>query len=230
MRILIISDNEYIGKSIFEIINNNGLGKCRPTLVESKSIDMKSNISIEEIIKNNDLVISAHCKKIFPTHLIEKVKCINIHPGFNPYNRGWFPQVFSINNGLPAGATIHLIDDLLDHGDIIIRERVEIEDEDTSLTLYNKIVEKEIELFNRIFPKILANDINVESPEIEGNVNYKSDFNKLCELDMNNIGTLKEHINLLRSLSHGEYNNSYFINKNGDKIYVKINLEKHVPR
>jgi folate-dependent phosphoribosylglycinamide formyltransferase PurN len=227
MRILIISDNHHIGKSILNIINSYDTKKCTATLTGSKSVDMKSGIAIAEIIKNHDLVISAHCKKIFPRELTENIECINIHPGFNPYNRGWFPQVFSINNGLPVGATVHIIDDLLDHGDIIIREQVEIDDIDTSLSLYNKIVEKEIEIFGKVLPSIIEGNIKSESPEIEGNVNYKSDFNNLCELDMGSIGTLKEHIDLLRSLSHGEYDNAYFVNDIGDKIYVKINLKRH---
>lgn len=228
MRILIISDNDHIAKSILDVIHGYDEIPCSARLMESKSVDMKSDIDLDRIIKNNDLVISAHCKKIFPKRLIENIKCINIHPGFNPYNRGWFPQVFSINNGLPVGATVHIIDELLDHGDIIIREQVEIDDIDTSLSLYNKIIEKEIEIFKKVFPDIIKGNIKPESPEIEGNVNYKSDFNNLCELDMGRTGTLKEHIDLLRSLSHGEYDNAYFINDSGDKIYVKINLKKHV--
>ena len=227
MRILIISDNDYIGTSVLSIINSYGEQITRATLTDSKSLDMKSTVCIDEIVKNQDLVISAHCKKIFPKELVERIKCINIHPGFNPYNRGWFPQVFSINNGLPVGATVHVIDELLDHGDIIIRAQVEVDDTDTSLSLYNKIVEKEIEIFRNSFPDIIAGKIEYQSPEIEGNVNYKSDFKNLCELNMSSTGTLREHIDLLRSLTHGEYDNAYFLNSDGDKIYVKINLKKH---
>jgi methionyl-tRNA formyltransferase len=125
-----------------------------------------------------------------------------------------------------VGATVHLIDDMLDHGDIIVREEVQIEDLDTSLSLYNKIVEKEIDIFERILPDIISNNIKTQTPEVEGNVNYKSDFDNLCRLDMDNIGTLREHVNLLRSLTHGEYSNAYFEDPEGNKIYVSINLNK----
>jgi methionyl-tRNA formyltransferase len=228
MRILIISDNVYIGKSVLSIIENHKDPECLVTISGSSLIDMKSEEQIRKIIEDNDLVISAHCKKIFPKILTDGIRCINIHPGFNPYNRGWYPQVFSLNNGLPLGATVHIIDDMLDHGDIIIREMIQIEDCDTSLSLYNKIVEKEIEIFERVFPDIVSNNIKTQTPEIEGNVNYKSDFDNLCRLDMNNIGTLREHLNLLRSLTHGEFSNAYFENSDGDKIYVSINLNKNV--
>ena len=228
MRILIISDNDYIGKSVLNIIESYKDTLCTVTISGSNLIDMKSEDQINQIIKNNDLVISAHCKKIFPKILTDGIRCINIHPGYNPYNRGWYPQVFSLNNGLPLGATVHVIDDMLDHGDIIIREEIKIEDYDTSLSLYNKIIEKEIEIFKKILPDIISDNIKTQTPEIEGNVNYKSDFDNLCRLDMDSIGTLREHINLLRSLTHGEYSNAYFEDPGGNKIYISINLDKHV--
>lgn len=228
MRILIISDNDYIGKSVLNIIESYKDTLCTVTISGSNLIDMKSEDQINQIIKNNDLVISAHCKKIFPKILTDGIRCINIHPGYNPYNRGWYPQVFSLNNGLPLGATVHVIDDMLDHGDIIIREEIKIEDYDTSLSLYNKIIEKEIEIFKKILPDIISDNIKTQTPEIEGNVNYKSDFDNLCRLDMDSIGTLREHINLLRSLTHDEYSNAYFEDPGGNKIYISINLDKHV--
>src|SRR5687768_5901648 len=87
-----------------------------------KPIHLKSEF--QEIIKAYDLVISLHCKQLFPAELVKAVRCINIHPGYNPYNRGWFPQVFSIINKLPAGATIHEIDEEIDHGKIIAQQQV----------------------------------------------------------------------------------------------------------
>ena len=52
----------------------------------------------DEWMRHYKVGISAHCKQIFPAKLVENVRCYNIHPGYNPYNRGWFPQVFSIIN------------------------------------------------------------------------------------------------------------------------------------
>ncbi len=108
-------------------------------IVESKNIDLHN------VDSKYKLVISAHCKKIFPPKLVNSFRCINIHPGLNPYNRGYYPQAFSLINKLPVGATIHEIDEKLDHGPIIFQEEVVIESIDTSFSLYNKIIKKEIE-------------------------------------------------------------------------------------
>jgi methionyl-tRNA formyltransferase len=154
------------------------------------------------------------------------VKCINIHPGFNPINRGWYPQVFSIINKLPVGATIHEIDEKLDHGNIIAREFVNKESYDTSESLYNKIVDKEIELLELNIENIISGNFKVTVPEEEGNLNLKKDFNKLLELDLEEQISVGDLINRLRALTHGDFNNAYFIDPStGKKIFIRINLK-----
>ncbi|MEL6562249.1 MAG: formyltransferase family protein, partial [Bacteroidota bacterium] len=46
---------------------------------------------------------------------------------------------FSLINGLPAGVTIHEIDEKLDHGNIIDQIKVEVQSTDTSYTLYQRV-------------------------------------------------------------------------------------------
>lgn len=239
MKILVVTDNEYIFQKFKNIIKIPKYSKYKFNFRysyknialynkyrndnEFKQINIKEEV--EKIIKNYDKVISLHCKQLFPKKLVDSITCINVHPGYNPENRGWFPQVFSIINKKQTGVTIHYMDEELDHGKVIIREKVEMKEEDTSLSLYNRIQEKEIELLERYLEEILEGRI-VEYEVEEGNINYLSDFKKLCELDLNEKLTLREAIDKLRALSHGEYHNAYFYNRTGDKIYVKLNLYK----
>ncbi|HXE10354.1 MAG TPA: dTDP-4-amino-4,6-dideoxyglucose formyltransferase [Verrucomicrobiae bacterium] len=172
-----------------------------------------------------DLVISAHCKQIFPDELVKAVTCINIHPGYNPYNRGWYPQVFSILNGLPLGATIHEIDTELDHGDIIDQERIELRPDDTSRTAYDRVLGLEIKLLSRNLESILDGTYEAHPPKEEGNVNYRKDFDALCELDPNERLTSKEVIDRLRALTHPPYKNAYFIDPtSGEHVWVEVAL------
>lgn len=190
-----------------------------------EKIDLKDTNQVEKIILSYDLVFSLHCKQLFPQPLVNAVKCINVHPGYNPINRGWYPQVFAIINDLPIGATIHEIDNLLDHGPIIAREFVEKKPYDTSETLYNKVVKKEIELLSKYLHSIINDTYKTFLPEKEGNVYLKKDFNKLLELDLDERLTMKDAINKLRALTHGDFKNAFFIdNESGDKIFVSINF------
>ena len=217
MNILIISDNQFIKENMIRIFNNHNI---QNTITTSKDINLNN------IDSNYDLIISAHCKKIFPPKLVNSFRCINIHPGLNPYNRGWFPQAFSLINKLPVGATIHEIDEKLDHGPIIFQEEVEIESIDTSFSLYNKIINKEIELFERNFNSIINNTYKTFIPKNAGNLNFKKDFDKLCKLSLDNVDTLENHINILKALTFDKYKNAYFIDSNGDKIYLSLKLSK----
>jgi methionyl-tRNA formyltransferase len=214
---LIISDNQFIKENMIRIFSNHDL---KYNIVESKDIDLHN------VDSKYELIISAHCKKIFPPKLVNSFRCINIHPGLNPYNRGYYPQAFSLINKLPVGATIHEIDEKLDHGPIIFQEEVVIESIDTSFSLYNKIIKKEIELFENNFNSIINNNYKASIPKNEGNLNLKKDFNKLCKLDLNNVDTLENHINILKALTFDKYKNAYFIDENGDKIYLNLKLSK----
>jgi len=215
--VLIISDNQYIKDNMKRIFNKHKI---------EHTIEQSNNLDLFKISPNYNLIISAHCKKIFPSKLVNSFRCINLHPGLNPYNRGWFPQVFSILNKLPIGATIHEIDEKLDHGPIIFQEEIKIESTDTSFSLYNKVIKKEIELFENNFSKIINNNYTTIIPKDQGNLNLKKDFDDLCEIDLNNIDSFENHLNLLRALTFSKYKNAYFIDKLGNKIYVNIDLKK----
>ena len=186
---------------------------------------MRNDSDVNHILNNYDLIISIHCKQIFPSKIINNIKCINIHPGYNPINRGWYPQVFAIHENLSIGATIHEMDNQLDNGNIIARAFVEKEITDTSETLYNKIVKKEIELLNMSLESIIDNTYQSFKPEHEGEIYLKKDFRDLCELNLNEKSTTIQFINRLRALTHGEFKNAFFIDPStGKKIYVSINL------
>ena len=169
-------------------------------------------------------MISANCKRLIPKNITLNLRCINIHPGFNPYNRGWYPHVFSIINGLPTGATIHEMTEEIDNGPIIVQEEVPIYQHDTSHSLYHKILLKEIELFEKHFESIIKNKYKTTTPPDKGNINYKKDFTNLCAIDLNKYDTFENHLKLLRALSFEGYNNGYIVDESGLKTYARIEL------
>ena len=186
-------------------------------------LNVKRNFT--DIISNYSLIISIHCKQLFPSSLVKNVRCINVHPGLNPYNRGWFPQVFSIINGLPSGVTIHEIDDELDHGPIITQKEYKIESWDTSGSAYAKIMMLERELVLKHFDAIRDKTYNTFVQHDEGNLNYKKDFDKLKQIDLKQKSTFGEFINRLRALTHDNFKNAYFIDDSGTRVYIRIYLE-----
>lgn len=236
-KILVITDNQvvydYLSKEKGYLLNLADFTFCFTDINNEfcKKYANDDNFNLinvsepDQIIKQFELVISWHCKKIFPQALVENVCCINIHPGLNPYNRGWFPQVFSILNKKPCGATIHLIDTELDHGAVIAQKEVPIKEYDTSESAYQKIMEAEFALFESNIVSIVNGSFTTFCIQNEGNLNTKKDFNQLLELDLNQTMTLRESIDLFRALTFKKYKNAYFISRDNKKIFVSINLE-----
>lgn len=236
MKTLVITDNKYLLNAFISIVDKlDGLSSsefvyaCSPgnTMIINSGyneIDIKKNWK-QFIDSSYQLVISLHCKQLFPKEMIDYIRCINIHPGYNPYNRGWYPQVFSILNKLPLGATIHEIDVDLDHGPIIAQKQVKVTQIDTSLTAYNKVLQAELELIEVYLVNIVNNNYLVSSPEKNGNLNLKKDFNKMLEIDTSELVRTGDLLDRLRALTHGEYNNAYFIDETGNKIFVGLTLK-----
>lgn len=235
--VLVISDNKFILEAIIKLVRsrdnyvnfvfaispNSNLDDFKELGI-NQAINVKDELSIDIIIKKFDLIISAHCKQLFPLKLVSSLKCINIHPGYNPVNRGWYPQVFSILNNLPIGATIHEMDEELDHGPIIDRKLVDKYSWDSSLTLYNRILNAELELLDKNIDNIINGTYSVIKPEGNGNLFLKKDFNNLLHIDLEEKVTFRIAIDKLRALTHGEYKNAFFYDEHGNKVYINLVL------
>jgi len=199
LKILVVSDNRLVKHMICEVLDNQGADYSVSAVPES----------------GYDLIISAHSKTIFDRSILDNTRCINIHPGLNPWNRGMFPHVFSILNGLPAGATIHEMDEHIDNGKIIVQRQVDVLPWDTSETLYERVLTAEVELFEENYDMIIHGR--------RGNYNSMKDYKQLCRIDSDHTGTMQEHIDLLRALSHPPHKNAY-MEVNGRRIYIEIKL------
>lgn len=240
-KILVISDNPVLASFFAETCANQGVSKfadiaynysainTNPSaMIElgAEPIDVKNPKFVATAKDTYDLIFSIHCKQIFPADLVRSVVCINVHPGLNPYNRGWYPQVFSIINGKPIGATIHIMDEYVDHGPIIDQISVEARSSDTSADLYARVIQAEKNLIEKNLKNIISGKFNSITPPNEGNYNSIENFRSLCHLNLETVGTLRDHINLLRGLTHGEFRNAYFSDEYGKKIFIRISLEE----
>jgi methionyl-tRNA formyltransferase len=240
-KIGVINDNPNILMGFINILDEIGVSSedffffCSPhTPLDKYGFIDKINIRQIDIKKHSswfisegfDLLISLHCKQIFPAQLVETIKCINIHPGYNPDNRGWYPQVFAIINDTVVGATIHEMDEQIDHGKIIGRKKVAFNSWDTSLSIYNRIVDAEFDLLRIHIKSILSNNYSAQESESRGTYNSLKEFKKMCEIDLDEVGDYRTLINKLRALTHGDYKNAWFWDpETGKKIYISITLE-----
>lgn len=232
---LFVSDNLKMITILQELLGNNKYAEgaeivCSPKAPEPvlrlpgiRPMNLKDEAGL--IIARYRQAVSVHCKQLFPKALYSAIPCVNIHPGFNPQTRGWFPQVWGIILGNQVGVTVHLIDGELDHGDIIDRVPVDAYLWDTSKTLYDRILDAEIQWLKANMTKLLNGHHKATKMESEGTLFLKKDFDKLCELNLSEQGSFLSFYNRLRALSFDGYKNAYFIDPATKiKVYLEIKV------
>ena len=80
-------------------------------------------------------------------------RILNVHPALLPSFPGLDAQKAALDYGVKvAGCTVHLVDDEVDHGPIVLQATVPVEDGDTVETLSARILEQE----HVIYPQALA--------------------------------------------------------------------------
>ena len=80
-------------------------------------------------------------------------RILNIHPSLLPAFPGIDAQRRALEHGVKiTGCTVHLVDEQLDHGPIVMQRAVEVLDDDTVETLTSRILEQE----HRIYPEAIA--------------------------------------------------------------------------
>jgi len=104
------------------------------------------------VTEKNGLVCLAGYMRIISPHFIKKYKnrILNIHPAILPAFPGLDAQKQAIQFGAKvSGCTVHIVDEGVDTGPIILQQIVKIENNDTEETLSKKILAKE----HKIYPK-----------------------------------------------------------------------------
>ena len=118
-------------------------------LAESKGIpvyqpdDASSKDSISYLKKlNADLFIVVAFGQILKKEVLElpKIYAVNVHGSLLPKYRGAAPTNWAIINGeKTSGVTIIKLNEKMDEGDIILKKEIAIDNEDTNITLSEKL-------------------------------------------------------------------------------------------
>ena len=114
---------------------------------------------------NPDLIVVTAYGQIIPKRILDipKLGCINVHASLLPKYRGASPIQAAILNGEKiTGITTMYMAEGLDTGDIIHTIEVEISEDETSLTLQEKLADAS----KKILPKTLFDIKNNEAPRI----------------------------------------------------------------
>jgi len=173
-----------------------------------------------------ELVVAAGFDHVVPPEILSVPErgCLNVHPGLLPYARGYNPNVWSIVEGLPAGVTIHWMDEGIDTGDVVATRRVPVSFDDTGKELYERFERACHELFVDTWPEIERGEVEA-TPQDDAAATYheQSDFGELCALDPDAEYTVRELLDRLRALTFPPFNNAY-VEVDGERYYVEVSI------
>jgi methionyl-tRNA formyltransferase len=149
--------------------------------------------------------------------------CINLHPGYLPFNQGTYPNVWSLVEQTPAGVTLHYIDEGIDSGDIIAQLKVPTTLEDTGLTLYRKLELASIELLKKQWPLIVRGKAKRRRQSGKGTFHRKVDVENIDHIDLNKTYKARTLIDLIRARTFPPYKGAYVTNGK-KRIYLRLEL------
>lgn len=135
------------------------LERARAHGIKDIVVDMKSfadredfNQKLSETIDagNPDLIVLAGMMIMMPAELVRKYhnRIINVHPALIPAfcGKGFYglkPHEAVLKSGVKVtGATVHFVDEVYDHGAIIMQKAVYVQNGDTPEVLQHRVMEE----------------------------------------------------------------------------------------
>ena len=155
--VLVISDN----------FSAKGLNYANKSKINNIVIKYSNKKSFEDrllkLLKRNnvDLICLAGFMKILSGSFIQKFykPILNIHPSLLPKYKGLNTHNRAIQNrDKYSGATVHIVNEKLDSGKIILQKKVKILKSDKEESLEKKVLNIEHKIYPKAIIKLLASD------------------------------------------------------------------------
>ncbi|MEW6407765.1 MAG: methionyl-tRNA formyltransferase [Patescibacteria group bacterium] len=191
-----------------------------PVLQFEKIRDKKAILAIKNL--KLDIIIVAAYGQILPKEILElpKFGCINIHASLLPKYRGASPIQYAILSGdKETGVTLIKMAEKMDAGPILAQKVQKIYNNDTALTLHNKLANLGTSLLLEILPKIFKKKIK---PKLQDET--KATYTKILKKEDGKINWQNSAQNIKRQTqAFTPWPGSYtYFRKNSIKILLKI--------
>jgi phosphoribosylglycinamide formyltransferase-1 len=130
----------------------------------------EKTMKILQIVEPDLIVLAGFMRILSPQFVSEwKYKILNIHPSLLPAFQGTTRAIDqAYNYGVKiTGCTVHFVDESVDGGPIIIQAAVNIDDNDTSERIAEKIHKLEHEIYPWAIKKVIEGKIKIEGRKVK---------------------------------------------------------------
>lgn len=168
----------FLGKSdskLIPVLEEQGnkvlcsMERVAPDFITQNQIDFLVSYRYRYILKDNVLELLPH-------------RSVNLHISLLPWNKGADPNLWSFLENTPKGVSLHLMDAGIDTGHIIEQKSVDLSDEETLRSSYQKLSEEIENLFIETWPKIQNGSCRFTVQNQVGTYHKKSDKEKYLHL------------------------------------------------
>ena len=179
-----------------------------------------------------DYVLSVHFPYIVPPSVlaIPRIGTLNLHPAYLPYNRGWHTPSWAILDDTPYGATLHWMDEGVDTGDIAMRMRVDPRPDDTAHSLYQRVLEAELELFEKAIPAMLQRQLPRIPQANEGTAHTRKDLADRQRLELGENLPVVDVIRRLQALTTNDWQEAAYFEIDGRRYRVQVAIRPDHPQ
>lgn len=245
MNILFMGGHELGAKTLEHLINNNvnvvgvvvskndndwyrGVDevadKFNLNLYEEKNINDQNFFNKIKSL-NLDLIVCVNFDQILKKDIINlpTIGCINTHASLLPKYRGRAPLNWAMINGEEySGVTVHFIDESIDTGDIILQEKIKIDEDYYISDLLNKV--------KNIYPKIVlnaiktleSNNLNLIKPDLSKGFYVNKRTKDDGKIDFSKPS--KDIMNFIKAISK-PYPGAFLYHNNKKIIIWRANLD-----
>ena len=158
IRIVLVVSNNFSAKGL-DYANKSNINNIVIKYSNRKSFE---NRLLKLLNRNNvDLICLAGFMKILSGKFIKKLNktIINIHPSLLPKYKGLNTHNRAIQNkDKYSGATVHIVNEKLDSGKIILQKKVKILKSDSGKSLEKKVLKIEHKIYPKAIIKLLTSD------------------------------------------------------------------------
>lgn len=180
-----------------------------------------------------ELLLSIHFPEILPDLWLRAFRrgCVNLHPAFLPWGRGWHTPTWAILDGTPIGASLHYMTPELDAGDIIDQQRVVVSPKDTAHTLYQRVLRAEYDLFVRTWPALRAGTASrTPQPTNAAAGHRRRDLNEhVRKIDLDAASPGRHLLTKLRALTTDRWDEAAWFEEDGQHYAVRVEVRQVEP-
>ena len=113
-------------RALYLTNNRSNFNTLIPEALEMQSIEVTVRTSPVEATIKADVIISDRYPHKIPEHICDQFadKSVNLHSSMLPRYRGSYPILFSVLAGEDPGWSLHKIDRVIDHGEVLFQKHV----------------------------------------------------------------------------------------------------------